>query len=317
MLKIAVVLFAYVWFSLSVTQAPTPLPEPTRVFTCEQPDRDYYPTDIAFGPDGTLYSSDAQLPLRSSLYSKPDLDLPADYLAYGLVYTHREADCVAVFGRDEKVDVFGLSEHEGSVCVAWRIDQNPTLFEQNEDLLARVSCITQDGRAELIYTSESPAAMLGDLDSSGESLWLSFRPMNFTMRVGTLGFVVNVTEDQTIPIESIPVHFLAAGGERISSLFPLPENDAFYTAASLLIDNTPITLDTVFPSGVLKLQDHILVGDYRTGYLHLLNKKGKPLALFTGLAGPMGMALSPEGEICIAEMLGDRVSCYDTETLLE
>jgi hypothetical protein len=69
------------------------------------------------------------------------------------------------------------------------------------------------------------------------------------------------------------------------------------------------------PTGIAVVDDFIWVVDYSRGELYQLNMNGQVLAVFQGLAGPMGIKQAPNGDLCIAEMLGGRISCYSLASL--
>ncbi len=72
--------------------------------------------------------------------------------------------------------------------------------------------------------------------------------------------------------------------------------------------------ETVFPSGILG-GDTTWLADHRRGELLEISLQGKVLHTFKGLEGPMGMAKAPNGDICVAEMLGGRIRCFSLVVL--
>jgi hypothetical protein len=59
----------------------------------------------------------------------------------------------------------------------------------------------------------------------------------------------------------------------------------------------------------------LYVADYKLGQLRELSLEGEIRKIFTGLQGPMGITQAPNGDLCIAEMRGGRISCYSLASL--
>lgn len=68
-------------------------------------------------------------------------------------------------------------------------------------------------------------------------------------------------------------------------------------------------------SGIIALEKTFFVADFYAGELLEINNQGRILHRFGGLEGPMGMAQAPDGDLCVAEMLGGRIRCFSLQTL--
>lgn len=67
--------------------------------------------------------------------------------------------------------------------------------------------------------------------------------------------------------------------------------------------------DFVYPSGVLVVGDVIFVADQVTGEVHRHSLSGERISSLSGFSEPMGLALAPNGGICVAEVGAERVIC--------
>lgn len=64
-----------------------------------------------------------------------------------------------------------------------------------------------------------------------------------------------------------------------------------------------------YPTGIVATDAHLYVGDYLTGEIHVFSHSGELLNSVGGFRGPMGMARAPNGDICVAEMDGSLIRC--------
>ena len=94
------------------------LAQESRTYTCGP---DYQPADIAFGPDGTLYSTDGHLLEWGIEYLRPGTCIDTQAERRGFVYRHDALGCVAI--AEGAVEVFGLTvTPDGRVCAGFTDD---------------------------------------------------------------------------------------------------------------------------------------------------------------------------------------------------
>ena len=301
MVKLIVFLF-FGCFGISVAQEPTPLPEATRVFTCDQ-DRGYYPTDIVFAPDGTLYFTDAQIPLRDRNYAA-DNSSPLSNSPYKwFLYKHTEKGCTEL--KSSQSSTSGLALINEELCF-FQVLHLKCLNGQETDLALSTPQLTAFSMLRDLVVTEDGFWLLADFVSPATGF--SGAALMFLNRVVT-GHVSFRNSAHFGNTDKGTLYATSYARDNIGIL-------GGWLTTKVGNVETRVQLDFDMPSGILVVNEHLYIADYHGGTLNLVSLAGETLTSFLGLEGPMDLALSPQGEVCIAEMLGGRVSCYDLDELV-
>jgi hypothetical protein len=321
---------------------PRAMPEPTRTYTC---DETYHPTDMTFN-DETLYSvstfnelllefpyggpGSENLERNEDIEPKPEAVLRHEdattciqvtsYLPsrpFSIVLTSNNALCTNYHG----VGTTGAGGFFPFVNInCFRNSQSAlTLFENSvgngNGLVA-----TPEG----LWIAHWQSVSVGDGTSKivGRITLLSYQSLEDSFEPDRPKQPKSVKPVKEFLIDSVP-YFIDANPQDNTlfvTTFTLPRNKEQYSEKLLRIDqdgNISTFKDGFqLPSGVLVLGNELWVADSATGELfRLALTDGSVLSHFTGLQGPMGIAQSPKGDLCIAEMRAARISCYSLASL--
>lgn len=315
---LAIKLISILLVNLVLAQSDVqPMPEPTTVYTCGD---DFQPVDLLFDSKGYLYSTSPHLTEMGGIQSIPyTLEFQPFNLALGSVYKHENDRC-EVFA-DKIFRPFGLSDFGEDLCF------NYTKLNETNFAGHILRCYDDGNYVEQPLNSYS---VMNDLLTSKQNTWVAF---GGALDIESLfGFLVNQHSRAIIQLPSVP-HFIARldndkmlvshFGYSTIALTPLSDKSTLVGATSNGITIVNIndgstksfTQNMVMPSGVVAIEGKVWVADYREGSLRKLKNTGEVEVMYTGLQGPMGMEQAPNGDLCIAEMLGGRISCYSLASL--
>jgi hypothetical protein len=317
-----------------------PLPEPEIIYTCGE---NYQPVALVFDGEGNLYSTDAQLLSWMSEYA-----LATDYqiesngkVPSSYVYENTSRNACNVV-REALWGIYGITTRpNGAICFTLGQGAINLLANDNERFL---ECFIK-GKAEKKYSLKplpyinSPFLLESDLSSCGNDICFISVQSNpadssgMLTRVSLTDTELRVESETTIPF--IPKFIYVSKSEDVFlSVFPnsvsglvLPDGDRVMlptvlktkmgSVSSQITTFSYVNADPLlnFPTGIWSNEQVLLVSDFSLGQLRIytLNKELKQI--YTGLQGPMGIAQAPNGDLCIAEMRGARISCYSLASL--
>ncbi len=312
------------------------MPEPTVVYTCGE---DFQPVDIEFDSNGNLFITDRQFLNGYNPWYNPDTTTP-EQERINSVYRYQKdtSECQPLLRTTRLLS--GLTTNsEGAVCFVqggffedlphpyFRLRLGYTF--DNEDIEHTELVCIKDSVEVTIYPRVSG---IGDIVLVGNDIWATsvlFTPWqdlslnskltritkrkatyfghisgspSFLTRAEDSSFFTGSypsTSDKTNPFGNVT--HLSSKGESLSSFGYI-----FYPKVNEFL---------IAPTGVKTIDKRLLIADYKLGQLHESTFEGKPKQIFTGLQGPMGITQTPNGDICIAEMRGARVSCYSLSSL--
>jgi hypothetical protein len=308
---------------------PEPMPEPTAIYTCGE---NYQPVDLAFDGQGTLYSTDGQLLVGGGFVQYIEGTnkgtQPSNYL-----YRHTDSGCQIIIETTSQ-NLFGMIETpSGDVC--YHEGNYPI-----EPIKSQINCIDT---AQKMTTILLPMpGLLTNLTFYDDGFIGLYRLESITEEMPTLvtHFPHLQTHQDSVELGTInePVNFIAVANDGTAFMSLLPS----FTSKRISSDGKEVTFPTivkildisqgvsisfdsflpfpqgsefVFPSGIAIIDDSLFVADYKLGQLRELSLDGKIRQMFEGLEGPMGITQAPNGDFCVAEMTGARISCYSLASL--
>lgn len=318
----------------------------SRSYTCGP---DFRPSDVTFDDQGRMYSASPGLnrllynPGQYYFYPLFQFDTAVYRVSgnekrdTGAVYVHNGNTCQAI--KTKAGRVFSLAAVGPKLCTN---AYEPGISDIPEDnsVTNRLDCWTAGRWSRVpVYFIPPEGLYIGNgLLALGDALWFS----SWVSRKGSLyrltlkqldadrpaAVVVNElpkTNKIELPGSLVP-HFMTSYRQTEVML------TAFSVLPAVSIDNLEkVTGSKVFRtvrgkprqvfsspsllSGVVALEQSFFMADYYTGELLEISMQGDVLHTFRGLEGPMGMARAPNGDLCVAEMLGGRVRCFALSTL--
>jgi hypothetical protein len=292
---------------LVLAQTAQLLPEPTTIYTCGE---NFQPSDLAFDKDGVLYVVNApqNAPQRDTL---------------PILYSFTNSTCVSVpLDSDANLNTI-TTNPEGEICVPYRAVNHSGVREQlgcwngkkwhhrnifdNFTFSSGLSFFSQDmwlAHSRFYdYPSSGPESGGISYFKNGKLVGTWWRTSDITIRqpsfvVATLNKAIftevnySVKDDfSMVRLNGSVVEIDSEGANRVL-------NDDFEA-----------------PTGIALIEESLWVVDYERGVLYRLDMNGKVTATYAGLQGPTGIKQAPNGDLCIAEMRGARISCYSLTSL--
>lgn len=268
---------------------------------------EWKPFDLAFSSDGTLYSMDG---------------------LQNVVFQHR-SDCrqLAV---TEGVNNFGVgirglaTDEHGRICFTFVTITG--LFTSREGFRPGLFCV-----AESSATDESEFEFPGLL-VVGESRGMAAVDEHYLIALwaGLAGLVAVVGDGEVIRQTQLDAGLLP------HFIYPISVDEYFVTVLHVTptyfdwLGRFPaadggsvlhVKHDTVteliggltYPTGIVGSGDRLFVADYLDGVIRVFSLEGELLGEVQGFEGPMGAALAPSGDICVAEMDAGRITCQPVD----
>jgi hypothetical protein len=277
---------------------PQPMPEPITIYTCGD---NFQPNDFTFDKQGFLYVAD-----RSQDTTQP------------YIYYFQDSSCHSMGLSSDFDPTYIATNAEGSICITYggtseRLGCWDSRKWHHQNILdnftfsSGLSFYTQD--MWLAHSRFYDYSSVG-LESGGLSYFKDKKLVLTWMRpTDTIArqpnFVIAI-EGKAIFTE---LNYTLRSDFSISRVGgSIVEIDA--EGASRILNDD---FDT--PTGITLIQGSLWVADYATGELYQLNTNGYTKAVYQGLQGPMGITKAPNGDLCIAEMTGARISCYSLASL--
>ena len=259
--------------------------------TCPAGEQPFSPAGVAFGAAGELYVTDA---LNGSVFR-----LDGDR-------------CVAIAeGWSRPYGVAVLDD--GRVCVSHFTSADPLRRETS------VSCWDGTG-----WTREVRGLGSGvnGLAATPAGIWLAaWEDTPVESRNGVLLLVAGGRVQQEVRLEDGVPRFLAPRPDG-GLLVTVVREDASGITGGAVLELSPDGrlkgLDHAFqqPSGIAWSDQGIWVADVGSGELILLTRDGRRMTDPRRLQGAAGLAVSAEGDICVAESGRGRIACVDPERML-
>jgi hypothetical protein len=311
-------------FSVTLAQnsQPQKLPEPKTIYTCGE---HYQPVDLLF-VDNTLYSTDAQLLRKEggqNIYDLETLRPEEQHSRRGFVYKHDD-ECKAIGEFDRPFGIAIL--YEDSLCVTHQeplegvfgLPYEPALscfykgvwqemFRGYNDLNLGANDLVKFDSGVLVATLDD----IGIPSIVGVLRYLEDVPLAQSGASEFFQFL-DVTSDDEILATSV---YQESNLIKSGSIIKFTIDKQSLKQRNMLGEIATISSNLPFPTGIKALGNSVLVVDYKLGELHYLSQDGQTFHVFTGLQGPMGITQGPDGDICIAEMRGGRISCYSLASL--
>jgi hypothetical protein len=281
---------------------PQPMPESVVTHICGD---DFQPSDLTFDRQGVLYAIEAQRTNK-----------PLE------IYNLSNTTCIPVPLNFEPESSAIATDSEGNICVPYlEVGRGPD---------GKLAC--WNGRRWKHSNILDHFAFSFSLSFSSETMWLAhsrfFDYASVGLESGGISFFRNGKYVATWmrPTDTIsrqPNFVVATTNKAIFT-----ENNYKQESISSVahLNGSVVEIDTNgetkvlnddfdVPTGIALVNDFIVVADYARGELYQLDLNGNTKAVYTGLQGPMGIAQAPNGDLCIAEMLGGRISCYSLASL--
>jgi len=263
----------------------------SRQLTCPDGDHPFSPTGVVFGTAGELYATDA---------------------VNGSVFRLDDQGCVAIAdGWSRPYGVTALDD--GRVCVSHYTSEDPLTRE------TAVSCWDGAGWALL---ARGLGSGVNGLAATPAGVWVAaWEGTPVESRNGVLRLVSGDGVRQEIRLEDGVPRFLAPrpdGGLLISVV----REDASGITGGGVLDHSPsgrlAFLAHAFgqPAGIAWSDQGIWVADDRSDELILLTPDGRRLIHPRRLQGAAGLAVSADGDVCVAEAGRSRITCISHESML-
>jgi hypothetical protein len=304
-----------------------PIPEPTVAYTCGA---SYQPIDFTFANDGTLYSTDNQLLFSwKGRYGIYDIEGKTRAKADGgFVFHYKNNMCTEVVGNWG--GVFGITTTlEERICFTHVVFPDSFVTCWNENSQAWQETI------RLNYSTQ----INGLITLSDTNFWLLYggrHDQNVPIEIP--GYLINMSPKRFLGIFETKTL-------RVVKRIDLPNYPQFVTewqgdlymttlvndiykvvGGKIFVKRKEGNLEDLgpdfineegfaFPTGIVAVNGQLLVADYQLGELKVVSLTGNILRSLSGLRGPMSVKQAPSGDICIAEMLGGRISCYSLASL--
>jgi hypothetical protein len=312
---------------------------------------DFQPVDMTFAEDGSLYATDGHFSdwLDPSGYldwdyinsvDKPSSEKAIHYVESesGNLYEFNDEGCHAVVTGIKRP--FSVFMYEGEPCFN-SLAKTTSISEP----FTGIECLDSQGVVHGIRQLRSQLyreylLASNDILVVNNQLYQASILESLSGLEGALTKINIGERSDFIYFSSSVPHFLSAwqGEQLVVSLVQGYRDPAYHIYNSILVGMEPntegyvsesgvgllnpengsfsyIRKNMLIPSGVLAVGDNIWVADYADGTLRYLSVEGEVLKFYTGLQGPMGITQAPNGDLCIAEMLGGRISCYSLESL--
>lgn len=304
---LASLIFIAIFYLVSAQDIqPQPMPEPTTVYTCGE---DFQPVDLAFDKKDVLYVIEA-----------PQHDTkPA-------VYNFLNSNCSTIpLASDYSLNTIATNT-EGAVCIPYQVYKRGGEYPAS----SVVSCWNDKDWIQQSKLSKY-APPLG-LAFSSQKMWLTHNPVwgkpnpSLGKESGGISYfkdgeLISTWLRTTFTVAHQPTFVVATGDKAIFSELNFGGD---YTMPLIGGSVTEIDSDGVIkvlkddfelPTGITIIDDFLWVADYVKGELYHLGMNGNTKAIYQGLQGPMGITQAPNGDICVAEMRGARISCYSLASL--
>lgn len=259
--------------------------------TCPGTERPFSPTGVAFGAAGELYVSDA---------------------VNGSVLRIERDDCVAIAeGWSRPYGVAVLAD--GHVCVSHFTSDDPLTRE------TALSC--WDG-AGWTLAARGLGSGVDGLAATPEGIWLAaWEDTPVESRDGFLRLVAGNRVTREVRLEDGVPRFLAAGPDGGLAITVVREDASGITGGAVLVRSPDGRLERLVealdaPAGVAWSDQGIWIADDGSGELLLLMTHGRRLVHPRNLQGAAGLAVSAEGDICVAEPGLSRIVCTRPERML-
>lgn len=260
---------------------------------------EWKPFDIAFSNDGTLYSTDV---FQSSLFQ-------------------HQPDCRQLVA-PEAIDYFGrgirgvATDEHGRACFTFVL--HISLLSIVRSYQPSLFCV-----AELSAPVVEPQ-WLGSDEARGMTAVNGHYLIALWAGLG--GLVAVVRDGEVIRLTQLDAWLLP------HFIYPVSVDEYFVTVLKVTptyfdwLERVPaadggsvlhVRQDTVtelvsgltYPSGIVGSDDRLFVADYLDGVIWVFSLEGELLGEVSGFEGPMGAALAPSGDICVAEMDAGRITC--------
>jgi hypothetical protein len=259
--------------------------------TCPGGERPFSPTGVAFGAAGELYVTDAQ---------------------NGSVFRLESERCVAIAeGWPRPYGVAVLDD--GRVCVSHFTSDDPLRRE------TAVSC--WDGAAWALEARGLGSGVDG-LAATPAGIWLAaWEDTPVESRNGVLRLVARSGARQEVRLEDGVPRFVAPRPDGGLLVTVVREDASGITGGAVLVrspDGRLHRLAHAFeePAGIAWSAEGVWVADDRSGELVLLTPDGRRLIHPRHLQGAAGLAVSAEGDVCVAEPGLSRIVCTRRERVL-
>ncbi len=324
--------FAAGWLAVSLStlmlaQTAQRLPEPTVVHSCGE---DFQPIDFAFLGDGTLYSTDNQLLFaakdRYGIYNVEGRVRAKS--TGGFIFHHQDNACTEIEG--DWRGPFGITTTpKGKVCFTHVLYPDSLVSCWDESSRQWVETLRLDystqinglialsdtnfwllygGRHDQLVGIEIPGYLTGTSTKKLLGIWET-RALGVKESIEIPNYPQFITEWQgdfyiTTLVNDV---YRVIGGK----IFVQRKNGTLEDFGPNFIHEEGFA----FPTGILAINGQLLVADYQLGELKVISLTGDVLRSFTGLRGPMSVKQAPNGDICVAEMLGGYISCYASASL--
>lgn len=296
--RLAVLALASIAAWLFVYLQNPPIMESVQAYPEYRCSGDWQPFDIAFSSDGTLYSTDVS---QSSLFQ------------------HRP-DCRQLVA-PEVMDYFGrgirgvAADGQGRVCFTRFMLSG--LFTSFESYRPRLFCVA--GRSEPEAASQWPGTdeARGMAAVDGQYLIALWYGSTGSIAVVHDGEVIRITQlEEWLPNFIYPVsedEFFVTVLKVTRTNFDWSERFPAADGGSVLHVRRGTVTELIrglsYPTGIAGSDDRLFVADYLGGVIRVFSLDGEFLGEVPGFEGPMGLALAPGGDICVAEMDAARVTC--------
>ncbi len=279
--------------------------ESITTYTCGP---DFQPTDIAFDENGVLYSTDGRW-LDIYEGGVRSFTFISDTRPH-FVYQHDADGCTPVL--EENADIFGITAFQDGICFTRaKIELMTSEVE--------IVCLNEDAFSTYNDTA-LPTGFLRGLTAQDDKLWLLSGVLTPIEQQGGIllsfakGKIVSQTRLALLP------QFITVHEDGTLYLTLLRTDDAGVRSGKVAKvgpehEVTELSPDFAFPTGILLVNDRLLVTDYRLGELQELSLDGELLGTYGGFEGPMGLAQAPNGDMCVAEMVARRIRCFPLELL--
>jgi hypothetical protein len=282
---------------------PQPMPEPTTIYTCGE---NFQPSDLAFDKQNILYVVE----------SSQDTTQP-------YIYYFQDSSCLSMGLRSDIDPTYITANPDGNICIT---DKEIKRRRTREVL----SC--WNGKKWNRQNILDDFIFSNDLAFSSHHMWLAHsRSFNYPspgLESGGISYFKNgklvaIWMRPTDMIARQPNFVVATTDKAIfTELNSRKESDfsISHRGGSIVEIDTEgasriLNDDFDTPTGITLIEGFLWVADYATGELYQLDINGNTKAIYQGLQGPMGITQAPNGDLCIAEMIGARVSCYSLASL--
>ena len=259
--------------------------------TCPGGERPFAPAGVAFGASGTLYVTDA---------------------VNGSVFRLEGDRCVTIAeGWSRPYGVAALDD--GRVCVSHFTSDDPLTRQ------AAVSCLDGAGWG---LAARGLGSRVDGLAATPEGIWLAaWEDTPVESRDGVLRLLAGNRVAREDRLEDGLPRFLAAGPDGGLAITVVREDASGITGGAVIVRSPDGRFERLVealdaPAGVAWSDQGIWIADDGSGELLLLMTHGRRLVHPRNLQGAAGLAVSAEGDICVAEPGLSRIVCTRPERML-